>query len=253
MAERNLPVVHSPAPMMGATAPVTPAGSFALGNAEVLSGLVIHQPKRPGAPFVYGVQAHHLDMRSTISVYGAPEYQAARVLNAAMGRFYGLPVWGNAGMTDSCALDEQAASDVAFSVLVAVLTGTHLAHDVGYMESGLTTSPELIRLSAEVIAMARKFADGIHLDAESLALEVIHAVGPGGDFLSADHTLAHFREIWRPQLFSRQRKVGWLAAGGKRLGERLKESTIALMADHRPEPLPGSIRDELAYIMKGLE
>ena len=78
MAEHGLPIIHSPAPMMGGTAPMTLAGGLALGNAEVLSSLVIHQLKRPGAPFVYGVQAHHLDMRTTISVYGAPEYELAR-------------------------------------------------------------------------------------------------------------------------------------------------------------------------------
>jgi trimethylamine--corrinoid protein Co-methyltransferase len=249
MAGAGLPVVHSPAPMMGGTAPVTPAGALALGNAEVLSSLVIHQLKRSGAPFVYGVQAHHMDMKSTISVYGAPEYQLVRMLNAAMGRFYDLPIWGNAGMTDSCALDEQAAADVVFSVMVAHMTGTHLAHDVGYMEAGLTTSPELIRFTAEVIAMLRKFANGIQIDADSLALEVIEAIGPGGNFLAHDHTLGHFRDFWQPELFSRQRMVNWLASGGKRLGDRLKESTIAILDEHRPEPLPDSVREEIAYVM----
>ena len=103
MAETGLPVLHSPAPMMGGTAPMTLAGAVALGNAEVLSGLVIHQLKRRGAPFVYGVQVHHMDMKTTISVYGAPEYPMGRALSAQMGRYYGLPTWGNAGMSDSCA------------------------------------------------------------------------------------------------------------------------------------------------------
>ena len=101
MAEHGLPVIHSPAPMMGGTAPVTLAGGLALGNAEVLSSLVIHQLQRPGAPFIYGVQAHHMDMRTTISVYGSPEYELACVASAELGRSYGLPIWGNAGMSDS--------------------------------------------------------------------------------------------------------------------------------------------------------
>ena len=97
--------------------------------------------------------------------------------------------------------------------------------------------------------MLRKFAGGIQLDAESLALEVIDAIGPGGNFLAHDHTLAHFRELWQPALFSRQRMVNWMAAGGKRLGDRLKESTIAILDEYRPEPLPEPVRDELAYII----
>jgi trimethylamine--corrinoid protein Co-methyltransferase len=85
MAEQSLPIVHSPAPMMGGTAPVTLAGGLVLGNAEVLSSLVIHQLKRAGAPFVYGSGLHHMDMRTTISVYGAPEFQLARVGVAGLG------------------------------------------------------------------------------------------------------------------------------------------------------------------------
>jgi len=250
MAESGLPLLHSPAPMMGGTAPVTLGGGLALGNAEVLSSLVMHQLKRPGAPFVYGVQVHHLDMRTMISVYGAPEYQLGRVMSAEMARFYGLPSWGNAGMSDSCALDEQAAIDSAFSVLVALQTGTHLAHDAGYLEGGLTTSPEMIVLTAENITMLRRFIQGVALDAEALALDVIHEVGPGGDFLAHKHTAQHFREYWRPTLFSRQRMDDWVQSGKKRLGDRLRDKTISIIETHRPEPLPDGVRQEIDYILR---
>ena len=250
MAEQRLPIVHSPAPMMGGTAPVTLAGGLALGNAEVLSSLVIHQLQRPGAPFVYGSGLHFMDMKTTISVYGAPEFQLARVAVAEMGRFYGLPTWGYAGHSDSCVMDEQAAADADFSVLVALLAGHNLVHDVGYLEAGLTTSPEMIVFTAEVIAMMRRFVGGFSLDAESLALDVIHQVGPGGDFLTARHTLRHFRELWQPVLWDRQRADAWMAAGGKRLGDRLRDKTVSLMESHHPEPLPDAVRQEIIYILK---
>jgi trimethylamine--corrinoid protein Co-methyltransferase len=250
MAEQSLPIVHSPAPMMGGTAPVTLAGGLALGNAEVLSSLVMHQLKRPGAPFVYGSGLHHMDMKTTISVYGAPEFQLARVAVAELGRFYGLPTWGYAGHSDSCAMDEQAAADAAFSVLVALLAGNNLVHDVGYLEAGLTTSPEMIVFTAEMISMMRHFETGISLDAESLALEAIDQAGPGGDFLTARHTLKHFRELWQPTLLDRRRAADWVAGGSQRLGDRLRERTIDLIETHRPEPLPGSVQDEIAYILR---
>jgi trimethylamine--corrinoid protein Co-methyltransferase len=250
MAEQALPIVHSPAPMMGGTAPVTMAGGLALGNAEVLSSLVMHQLKRPGAPFVYGQGLHHMDMKTTISVYGAPEFQLARVLVVEMGRFYGLPTWGYAGHSDSCVVDEQAAADAAFSVLIALLTGTNLVHDVGYLEAGLTTSPEMIVFTAEVISMMRRFMKGVSLDTESLALEVIHQVGPGGDFLTQRHTLKHFRELWQPTLFSRQRADDWVAEGSKRLGERLREKTMTILDEHEPELLPDGVRAEIEYILR---
>ncbi len=252
MAEHGLPILHSPAPMMGGTAPITLAGGLALGNAEVLSSLVIHQLQRPGVPFVYGVQAHHLDMRTTISVYGVPEYELARVASAELARFYGLPIWGNAGMSDSPELDAQAAIDAAFSIQVARLTGTHLAHDVGYLEAGLTTSPEMIVLCAEIISMLDAFAGGLRLDAESLALEAIQAVGPGGSYLAHDHTLKHFREVWQPGLFNRRRTEDWLKRGGVSLGARLRDKTIALMDAARagaPE-LPANVLAEIEYIRK---
>ncbi len=251
MAEQALPIVHSPAPMMGGTAPVTMAGGLALGNAEVLSSLVMHQLKRPGAPFLYGSGLHHLDMRTTISVYSAPEFELARVAVAEMGRFYDIPTWGYAGHSDSCVMDEQAAADAAFSVLASLLAGSNLVHDVGYLEAGLTTSPEMIVFTAEMIEMLRRFTAGVALDAESLALDVIHSVGPGGEFISTDHTMDHFRDFWEPTLFNRQRLDDWLEAGGKRLGERLRERTVAILDEHEPEPLSEHARQEIAYILNG--
>jgi trimethylamine--corrinoid protein Co-methyltransferase len=249
MAEQSLPIVHSPAPMMGGTAPVTLAGGLALGNAEVLSSLVMHQLTRPGAPFVYGSGLHHMDMKTTISVYGAPEFQLARVAVAEMGRFYGLPTWGYAGHSDSCVMDEQAAADAAFSVLVALQAGHNLVHDVGYLEAGLTTSPEMIVFTAEMIAMMRRFMEGVSLDAESLALEVIDQVGPGGDFLTAPHTLKHFRKLWQPALFDRRRADDWATAGSKRLAQRLCDRTVALIEEHQPQTLPDGVREEIDFIL----
>jgi len=250
MAEAGLPVVHQPSPMMGGTAPVTLAGALALGNAEVLSGLVIHQLKRRGSPFVYGQGVHHMDMKTTISVYGAPEFDLGRVAVAEMARYYRLPNFGYAGPSDSCAMDEQAATDGAASILLALLSGQNLVHDIGYLEAGLTTSPEMIVFCDEIIQRMRAFIRGISLDAESLALEVIDQIGPGGSFLTADHTLKHFRSLWHPKLFNRYRMHEWVQKGATRLGERLRDATIARMEVSHPEPLPDAAKAEIEYILK---
>jgi trimethylamine--corrinoid protein Co-methyltransferase len=250
MAEAGLPVVHQPSPMMGGTAPVTMAGALALGNAEVLSGLVIHQLKRRGAPFVYGQGLHHMDMKTTISVYGAPEFELARLAVAEMARYYNLPNFGYAGHSDSCTMDEQAASDGTSSVLVALLSGQHLVHDIGYLEAGLTGSPEMIVFCAEIIQRMRTFMQGMALDAESLALEVIDQVGPGGSFLTVEHTLNHFQSLWQPTLFSRHRRHEWEKKGATRLGDRLRGKTIDLMEASQPEPLSDALKAEIEYILK---
>ncbi len=249
-AEHHIPVTHSPAPMMGGTAPITLAGAVALGNAEMLSGLVMHQLQNPGAPFLYGHGVHHLDMKDMVSVYGAPEFQLARVMAAEMGRFYHLPVWGYAGHSDSKLPDGQAAADMQFSVLVALLAKTNLNHDVGYLESGLTNSPEMMVLANEIISATRRFTGGVRLNDDALALDVIDAVGPGGEFLSTDHTMAHWRELWVPQISNRQMMEAWQAGGSPSLTDTLREKTVALMETHTPEPLPDSVAAELEAILQ---
>jgi len=253
MAESGLPIVNSPAPVQGGTAPVTLAGALAQANAEILSALVIHQLKHPGAPIVYGCGMHHLDMKTMGSVFGGPEFQLARVAVAEMGRFYGMPTWGYAGDSDSCAPDEQAAAEATFSIFVALLAGNNLTHDVGYLEQGMTFSPEMMVMSTEIIRELRQFMDGISFDNDSMAMDVIHQVGPGQDHLTTDHTLKFFRNLWEPMLFTRLRHDQWKERGGKRMIERVREQTVAILDSYQPNPLPDHAQEEIAYILKESE
>ncbi len=248
-AEHSIPVTHSPAPMMGGTAPVTLAGAVTLGNAEMLSGLVMHQLQNPGAPFMYGHGVHNLDMKTMISVYGSPEFQLARMMAAGMGGFYHLPVWGYAAHSDSKVIDGQAAIDAQFSVMVAMMAKTNFNHDVGYLESGLTNSPEMMVLTDEVISMNWAFFDGVRIDADTLALDVIHKAGPGGQFMNTDHTFEHWRDLWTPHLFDRQRLERWEARGAKDINARMREKTLALIDEHNVETLPGQVEDEIERIL----
>jgi len=249
-ARHRIPVTHSPAPMIGGTAPITLAGAVALGNAEMLSGLVMHQLTNPGAPFLYGHGTHHLDMKEMISVYGAPEFQLARIMAAEMGRFYKLPVWGYSAHSDSAVFDEQAAADAQFSIQTALLAKTNLNHDVGYLEAGLANSPELMVLANELIAMNRVLAAGVRFDDEALALDVIDEVGPGGQFLSHDHTMRHWRALWTPHLFDRQRLDPWLEKGSKTMHQRVREATVAILDSHQVAPLPASVDTEIEYVLR---
>lgn len=250
MAEKGLPIVHQASPMMGGAAPVSMAAALALGNAELLSGLVIHQLVHRGAPFVYGCGLHHMDMRTTIAVYGAPEFELARAAVTEMARYYNLPQYGYAGYTDSCVMDEQAASDATSSVFVALLSGQHLVHDVGYIEAGITVSPEMIVFTADVIGRLRHFMAGIDLSPEAFALDLIDQTGPGGSYLTSEHTLQHFKEFWQPTLYSRLRYGDWVKKGAKDLGQRLREKTVALMDKARTPELPASTLNEIEYIRR---
>jgi len=250
MAEQCLPIVNSPAPIQGGTAPVTLGTALVQANAEILSGLVMHQLKRAGAPIVYGCGMHHLDMKTTITLFTSPEFVLARVAVAEMGRFYGMPTWGYAGDVNSCVVDKQAAVEATFSIMASLLAGNNLTHDIGYVETGLAFSPELIVLCDDIISMLRHFLAGFSLDDDVLDLDIIHQVGPDGNFLTSEHTLQNFRQLWRPQLFNRLAYEAWAEAGSKWLGEPLREKTISIIEEHQPEPLGDRVRAEIEYILR---
>jgi trimethylamine--corrinoid protein Co-methyltransferase len=133
---------------------------------------------------------------------------------------------------------------------VALQSGANLIHDVGYLEAGLTDSPEMVVFTCEAIRMLRRYGEGLRLDEEALALAVIQQTGPGGNFLAADHTLEHFREFWQPELFSRQRLAAWQEEGAKSLGRRVREKTVELLRQAQGSPLPASQAKEVDYLLK---
>lgn len=249
MAENELPVVHSPAPLMGGTGPITMASGLALSVAEILSSIVLHQLKQPGAPFIFGAGLHHLEMKASQICYASPEFQLTKAAIAELGRWYGMPTWGYAGCSDAKVMDEQAALETMLSVLTARLSGSNLIHDVGYMESGLTCSFEMIVLTDELIDMTRHFMKGIPVNPDTLMLDEIDQVGPGGHFLNSEQTLNRFRDFWYPSLLDRGLRAAWLKNGAKTLGERLTGRVHEILAGHQPEPLDTAIREELQGIV----
>jgi len=249
MAEYELPVIHSPGPLMGGTAPITIAGGLVMSLAEILSGLVVHQMTNPGAPFVFGAGLHHMDMKSTQICYGGPEFQLTKAAIAQLGRWYGMPTWGYAGCSDAKVMDEQAAAEAMLSVLMAKLTGANLIHDVGYMESGLTTSYEMIVLTDELIAMTDSLINGIEVSDETLMLDELHEVGPGGHFLDTEATMARFRDFWYPDLMSREIRETWLERGATTLGERLTAKVLEIIKEHQVEPLDPDKKQKIQEIL----
>jgi trimethylamine--corrinoid protein Co-methyltransferase len=249
MAETGLPVVHSPGPQMGATAPITLAGGLAMSLAEVLSSLVVHQLARPGAPFVCGVGLHHMDMKSAQICYGSPEFQLTKAAVAQMGRWYGLPTWGYAACSDAKLMDEQAALEAMLSVTMARLSGANLIHDVGYLESGLCASFELIVLADELIAMTEPLMQGIHIDAASLLIDELQRVGPGGHFLNADSTLECYRQFWYPSLLDRRRRHQWVKDGEPALRQRLNRRVRAILANHQARSLAPAVSQRIRQIL----
>lgn len=234
-AEKGIPFIYIGSPMLGATAPVTLAGSLAVANAEALSGLLIAQLKREGAMFIYGGDITVMDMRTSIFAYGAPEAQILNAGLADLGHYYELPIFCMSGATDAKILDAQAGIEYASSILTSTLNGANIIHDLGYLESGSTSSLESIVLADEIVSMVKRITSGIRISEETLALKVIDRVGPGGNFLIDEHTLHNFKTAhWYPRFMDRTNYDTWLEHGQKAINDRLSKKVKRILAEHKP-------------------
>jgi trimethylamine--corrinoid protein Co-methyltransferase len=244
-AEHGIPLINFPAPQGGSTAPATLAGEIVQGSAESLSGLVLAQLVRPGAPFIYGAFATVMDMKTTIFSYGAPEMSLMVAALAQLAHHYRLPFFGTAGCSDAKFPDAQAAAEVAFSCLSSALVGANLIHDAGsWLDHGSLASPAFMVLVNEILSMVNQYMAGLPVSDETLALDLIDRIGPGGHYLYEDHTLRHFRDVWYSDLFDRSIYQTWVERGSPRFSDRLREQTRKAMA-HQPAPLPPEVLWEM--------
>ena len=248
-AEKQIPAIYSPAPLSGATAAMTLAGHVAQGLAECFCGLVIHQLKAEGAPFLMGMGAAVMDMATSQSSYNAPEYYLAYMAAIEMSQYYDLPSWGYAGTSDSQIPDGQATLEATFITFLSMMSGANLNHDVGYLDFGRTGSLEMVVIIDEIIDQLRRFQRGIPVNDDELGLDVIKEVGPGGQFLTHKHTLRHFRSTqWRPRLICRDGYEKWEESGKRNLLDRARQRLLEIIETHRPLPIP----PEKAQVIRNL-
>ena len=250
-AEKSMPAIYSPAPIAGSTAPMTVAGHVAQGLAECFCGLVIHQLKAGGAPFIMGMGPAVLDMATAQCSYNAPEYLLSYIAIIEMSHFYNLPNWGYAGTTDSQIPDEQAAFEAGLETFIAEMAGSNLNHDVGYLDFGRTGSLDMIIILNEIIDQVRRLYRGIPVNEDTLALDVIREVGSDGNFLVHRHTLEHLQSTqWRPKLINRTGYEKWEASGRISLLQRAQQKLQQILQEHRPIPIPA---DKARIIQKRVD
>jgi len=246
--EKGIPVIYTPMTLAGSSAPVTGAGNLVACMAESISGLVMAQLKRRGAPVIFGGVPTVIDMSTTLVSYGAPEMSLWSAALAEMAQYLHVPVFSTSGCTDAVAFDQQAAAESAMSCLLAALSGANLVHDVGFTEAANSASLELIAATDEFIGMVSTILKGIEVSPETLALDVMEAVGAGGSYFGEKHTAGHFRANWFAKLFNRGNYEQWMAAGGLSLGDRANRRVRQILHEHQPEPLPPEVQAELDKI-----
>jgi len=238
LAEHGQATVATPFTLAGAMTPATLAGALAQQHAEALFMVALAQLARPGAPMVYGGFTSNVDMRTGSPAFGTPEYVKAQLATGQLARRVGLP-WRTSNVTSSAVVDAQAAYESGMSIWGAVTAGANLLYQgAGWLEGGLTASFEKLVLDAEMLQQIAEVLAPIEVSDDTLGLDAIAEVGPGGHFFGSAHTLARFETaFYRPILSDGRTFEAWQEDGARTATERARTVWKRLLAASEPPAL----------------
>ena len=231
----------------GATGPVTLAGNLALQNAEVLAGIVLTQLVREGTPVIFGGASSNAEMRNGTLSIGSPEMAINAAATAQMARYYKLPARSGGAVCDAKSPDAQASYESMMNLLTALVCGANFVlHSAGILESFNCMSYEKFIMDDEMCGMVKRIHRAIDVNPETLALDVIKAVGPGGHFLDKDHTFDHFRtEFYQPRIANRDDFVTWQANGSPQSLVTANMKVKEILNNYEAPQLPADIDKDL--------
>jgi trimethylamine--corrinoid protein Co-methyltransferase len=251
----GMPLATPCAPMAGTTSPVTLAGTLVQMNVEALAGIVTTQLLSPGHPTLYSVVPTTSDLRTGAFCFGSVEVGIMNAASAQIARYYELPIYNTAGPSESKIPDSQSAYEPAINILLSALAGANYIHDAaGLLESGMTISLQTYVIDNEIIGMAKRVMRGIEIDPNTLALDCIKKVGPGGNYLSEEHTSEYMRtEFYYPTLAERRPRGLWEKDGSLSAEERARRKALDYLSSHKPLPvdrgIDSQIRSELPEVL----
>jgi trimethylamine--corrinoid protein Co-methyltransferase len=248
LAEKGLPQLYIPLNAGGVNSPVTTAGCMASMNAGTLLGIVLAQLVNEGSPVgVPGWNGGPYNLKTMVGNYVLADEQG---VPTSMGKYYNLPVFGLGGSTDSKVLDQQCGFEVTLSLMTSLLHGANIIHDVGFMDSGLQGSLQIIAISNDILGFLRAATSGVEVNDETLALDVIEELGPTGSYLDHEHTLRHYREPYYSQLADKNLFSVWQDRGGTTMEDRAAKLVDDILEKHQPDPLPESVRKAITQIIE---
>ncbi|MGD9147278.1 MAG: trimethylamine methyltransferase family protein [Anaerolineae bacterium] len=250
-AERGVPVVSLGGGTAGTTGPITGAGIMALALAGALASLTALQLKVPGAQVCIGSAPQAMDLRSCRPAYGSPEMSLYCAGMSDVWRHLGVPFMGTGGASEAKVVDLQAAIESTVQVVVSGLSGQPLVHDIGFLDCANIGSLEMLVMNDEIIAMTRRIMRGVEVSDDTLMLDLIDEIGPGGEFISAIETARRCRtEIWHPSLLDRDTWDVWQEAGSPTMQDRVRARVKKILASHRPAPLPDGVAEEIDALLE---
>ena len=235
---RGIPTTCAPAPMAGATSPATLAGTLSQMHAESLAGVAITQVLSPGARVLYGAVPTAMDLRTMELTMGSVEMTMMNASAVQLAKLYNLPIYASGGLTESKRPDIQAGIEEGYSNLLVAMAGADCIHlAAGMLDSGNSISYEQFVIDNEIIGMIRRILTGIKVNQETLGFDVIEKVGPGGDFVTEDHTIDHMMdEFFYPNLSVRCNFDIWEERGRPDMLSRAHE-LVQKILDERKEGL----------------
>jgi trimethylamine--corrinoid protein Co-methyltransferase len=253
-AEHNLPIVLVGGGALGSGAPITGAGSLVIYLAGALSGLAILQLKKRGTPVCIGGVTQSMDLRTARPAYGGPEMSLYSAAMSDISRHLGVPFMGTAGASEAKVVDLQAAIESTVQVMLSGLSGATLIHDVGFLDCAEIGSLEMLVMNDEIISMLRYILQGITVSDETLMLDLIDKVGPGGEFLSTKETARRCRtELWRPSMMDRNAWAKWQATGALTMQDRVKIRLQDILKNHQPVPLSDETLKKIGVLLEKVE
>ncbi|MGE5484019.1 MAG: trimethylamine methyltransferase family protein [Ignavibacteriales bacterium] len=252
-AKYGVPTGFMPMPMSCGTAPATLAGNLVMTTIDSLAPIVLMETAYPGAPVFFAAAPTVIDLHTGGYTGGSPEdYLLGGAFNQICD-FYNIPLSMGAMATGAKMPDWQAAVDNSFSTLMPVLTCTDMLTGAGMLNGSKILSYQEVVMDCEIYSIARKVAEGIKVDAETLAVDVIKKVGVGGNFLADKHTRKHMRDIWRPTVYDRTPYNVWETSGRKGAFETATEIAKAVLQNHQTMPVEPAAQKEIDKIIKAAE
>jgi trimethylamine---corrinoid protein Co-methyltransferase len=234
------------------TGPATLAGNLVVGNAEVISATALIQLAHPGAPVFYAAAQTASDLRTGAYTGGGPEDFLFGAATNRLADFYGIPLSMGSFATGAKEPDWQAGIENSLSTFMASLSMSDMLLGAGLLYGSRIWSFEQLLLDCEIFGLVARMMEGIVVDDETLALDAIAAVGPGGNFLAQKHTRRHMRDLWLPRFFDRRPYSAWEQQGdGARDWARTRAQEI--LRTHEPEPLDPALDRELQSIIVSLD
>ena len=246
-ARAGLPQLISSLSIAGATGPVTMEGALVVQLAEILAGITLVQLVREGTPVVIGGQSTSAAMRyGTLSI-GAPEMAINTAATAQLARFYNLPSRSGGALTDSKNCDSQAGSESMMGQLMSTLSGINFVlHSAGILETYMVASYEKFILDDEICGMCKRIKAGENITKERLAVDLISQVGPGGEYLTHEHTFRNFRrEFYQPIIDERGTFGSWLKSGAISIERRANAKWKEILANYTEPGLPADVERDL--------